>query len=121
MVIIYIDYEDKNMAKCKLCKTPLNSTLISDRITKYQCDKNSSIKCNFCGRLYRIDMKFHLVLSLFLSILTGYIVYTGIGLISKSLADTHIYIPSFLGSSLLFYLLAINGSIIAFLDEEKLP
>jgi len=108
------------MAKCKLCKTPLDSTLISDRITKYQCDKDSSIKCNFCGKRYRIDMKFHIILSIFLSILTGYIIYTGMGFISKPFANTHNYVPSFFGSSLLFYLLAINGSVIAFLDEVKL-
>lgn len=111
--------ELSRMPKCKVCKSPLNSKTISTKMAKYLYDKDLMIKCYQCGRRYRIDIEFHFVLSLFIAVLSGYMMYVLLNHLFSEKVQNMMYIPSFTGSSLLFYLLGINGSIIATVEEWK--
>lgn len=59
------------------------------------------------------------MLSLFIASLTGYGVYTALTYITPTLMEKLLFIPTFIGSSLLFYLLGVNGSLIATYEYWK--
>ena len=105
--------------KCRRCKTFLNKELVSDKIAKYLYIKDLEIKCKHCGSRYRIDIEFHFMLSLFIASLTSYGVYTALTYITPTLIEKLLFIPTFIGSSLLFYLLGVNGSLIATYEYWK--